>query len=54
MVCKGLLVQRLLGGDLTHISQEHDADPVGDKVDDRQVVTDEQVGKMVLLLQILQ
>ena len=49
-----LAVQRLLGGDLAHVSKEHHADPVSDKVDDGQVVTDEQVGQMVLLLQILQ
>ena len=39
---------------LNHVAQVHNADTVGDVLNDRQVVGDEQVGQVLLFLQILE
>ena len=39
-------------GKLDHVAQIHDADAVGNVLDDRQVMRDEQIGQVALLLQI--
>ena len=47
--------EQLVGrGDLHHVAQIHNADPVGNVADDGQVMGNEQIGQAVLLLQLLQ
>ena len=49
-----LCIKILFFRNLADISEEHHADPVRNEIDHGQIMPDEQVGKTVLLLQILQ
>ena len=50
----GSAVELFLGGNLAHMAQEHYADAVRNKVDDRKIMPDEEIGQTVLLLQVLE
>ena len=46
--------KQLIGrGDLDQAAEIHDADPVGDLIDHRQIMRDEQIGEAELALQVL-
>src|SRR5574337_1125665 len=49
-----LRVERLAIGDLHDLPEVHDGHPVGDVTDDGQIVRDEEVGQVVLRLEVLQ
>ena len=49
-----VVVQRPLRSDLHHLAQVHDADAVGDVLDDVEAVGDEQVGEAVVLLEVVE
>ena len=50
----GAAVELFLGGNLAHMAQEHYADAVRNKVDDRKIMPDEEIGQAILLLQVLE
>ena len=51
---EGLVIEVFLGGDLTDLTQEHHAHPVGDEVDHAEVVADEEIGQAAGRLQVLE